>query len=115
MMERLGITLEDAPSMFGWRSIVSWSDHITRDHSSHSWRSLNGKRAEFANIAQQSEILASIYDAIAAQNSLLSSHFSHKAYKRPKPYPRPYRSGNTKTYGRDPIPIKDFYSWYYGR
>lgn len=103
------------PSTLGWRSVCVWSRHIARDCASHTWRALNDKRADFANDAQQSEILASIYDAIAAQSALMVSHFSRKAYKRPKPYPRPYRSGITRTYGRGPIPICEFDSWYYGR
>lgn len=34
--------------------------------------------------------------------------------RKPKPIPRPGVRDSTRRVGRDPIPIKDFNSWYYG-
>lgn len=115
-IERLHLTMDAIPHTIGWRAAFLWSRHVAMDPSSHTWRAINGKRADFANPAQQNELLASIYDVVATQLSLMSSfQIQRNGFRRPKPYPRPYRSKNAKTYGRDPIEIKKFDSWYYGR
>ena len=55
-------------------------------------------------------MLADLFDAVSILNrNLVAAHSKHRP-KNPKPYPRPWAKGHT--IGKDPIPVKDFWSWW---
>lgn len=63
-------------------------------------------------------MLADIYDAISGLMFMFAkanTPKNKKKPKQPKPYPRPWIKDTDKySIGRDPIPIKDFDSWWDG-
>lgn len=57
-------------------------------------------------------MLADLYDAISALRYTVAASRSKKKIKRPKPYPRPWAKEKTRKFGKDPIPVKDFWNWW---
>ena len=102
------MTFEQAAFSFGWGELVNFSKHLPFDSATN--RALNPEEYKFSTGLQRSAILADIYDALNAFRFM----FAKKGSKQPKPYPRPWASGNAKKIGSDPIPISDFKKWYYG-
>ena len=60
-------------------------------------------------------MLADIYDLIANFAVMYArAHSGGRTVKQVPRYPRPWEKGDVQRIGRDPIPIEEFDSWYYG-
>lgn len=68
---------------------------------------------ETAGWSHTDVMLADVFDAVAALHHAFVAANSKKKPKRPKPYPRPWaKHKETKHYGKDPIPLSEFNSWW---
>lgn len=107
------MTFEQAADSFGWGELINFSRHLPDDSATH--RATNKDMARFASPLQESALLADIYDAIASFAHMFAKANGGRG-KRPEPYKRPWSiaDDNEKHFGSDPIPISDFYDWYYG-
>ena len=106
ILERLHIPLAQA-HVFGWGEILNWARFL--GEGTHT---VNALYPEY-NVPQTlvAEYLACIADAIA----ILNFNYARKGKgRRPEPIFRPWQKKKEKRFGKDPIPIKDFESWYYG-
>jgi len=70
-----------------------------------------GKAAEWNTHFKSNAMIADIYDAIQALQYTVASMGGGKPNK-PKPYPRPWAKGETKKFGKDPVPISKFWDWW---
>lgn len=106
------MTFEQAADSFGWGELINFSQHLPSD--SATYRAMHEDAARFASELQEAAILADIYDAISMFAYSFAKSNGYKGQK-PKPYRRPWgESEEDKRFGSDPIPISDFYEWYYG-
>lgn len=113
MLECLGCTLETAHYV-GWDAVVNWARHLGSD--SKTFASLNPEYSSFGSRLKTNILLADIYDAIMYFAWMYACSHREKGTLnplRPKRYPRPGIKDDDVHIGKDPIPIKDFDSWYY--
>jgi hypothetical protein len=60
-------------------------------------------------------LIAELIDVVRASANALAYKGTGKRPPKLDPYPRPWRkNANVRHFGRDPIGIGDFESWYYG-
>lgn len=109
----LGMTFEQAADTFGWAELINFMRHLPE--SSATYRAMNEDAYRFASDLQESAILADIYDAISTFAYMFNRANGGHA-KKPNPYKRPWLADDSSEqhFGKDPIPIADFNSWYYG-
>ena len=69
---------------------------------------------EWASGRRAASILADLVDTVQVTNAILTTKPGSKI-KSPKPYPRPWKTGEqeTKRFGKDPIPASQIREWYY--
>lgn len=58
------------------------------------------------------ELLADIYDAIAAFAWIVSRKGSKRKGKPPERYPRPWAKPKKKIIGKNPVPVGGFWAWW---
>ena len=107
----LGMTFEQAARSFGWGELCNFSNHLPE--TSATFRALYRDAWTFSTALQQSSLLADLSDALNGFMYMFGKAHGGKGSK-PKPYPRPWASGDSKHIGSEPIPISEFDSWYYG-
>lgn len=108
MMERLGITLEGAPS-FGWHAVFTWARHLPE--GSAVWRALHPRHAAFSSDMGRAAIMADTFDAVMhAIQAIAAAHGGRP--RQPKPYPRP-NAEDRDSYGKGAIAVADFDEWFY--
>ena len=110
-MSILGMTFEQAAFSFGWGELINFSQHLPID--SATYRAQKPDEYKFSTDLQQSALLADLFDAMAMFAYMFAKSKGGKGNK-PKPYPRPWDSGDAQKIGSKPIPISDFDEWYYG-
>ena len=110
-MRYLGATIEQAAALFGWGALVDFSRHLPFDCATN--RARNKELLDFASDLKRNAILADVVDALTGLAYMLSKISGGKP-KKPGPYPRPWKTGNTQVIGSNPIPISEFDAWYYG-
>ncbi len=108
MMERLGITLEGAPS-FGWHAVSVWARHLPE--GSAVWRALHPEHAAFASELGRASIMADIFDAVLHTAATIAAAHGGKP-RQPKPYPRP-GARDRRSMGGGAIPVSSFDEWFY--
>lgn len=108
MMERLGTTLDGAPS-FGWHAVSVWARHLPE--GSATWRALHPEHAAYASDLGRARMLADLFDAVMhATYTIAAAHGGRP--RKPKPYPRP-DANDRQRFGSDPIPAAEFDAWFY--
>lgn len=115
LMTSMGVRLVDAPALIGWGGILLFSRHLGPD--SATFRARNPELCRFASDINRAEMLADLIDIAAWQLWSFAASRMPKGRRldKPKPYPRPGQEPEEgERFGRDPIPIEDFNSWYYG-
>lgn len=107
-MAILGMTFEQAASVFGWGELVNFSEHLPLDSAVN--RAKNAKYYGFSSDFNRAVILADIFDAVRSFNYT----FAKGGSKEPPRYPRPWETGDKQRIGSGAIPISEFDKWYYG-
>ena len=106
ILERLHVPLRQA-HLIGWGEILNWASHLGED--SHTYAALHPDHV--APRVLIAEYAACIADAVA----MLNFNFARRGKgKRPEPIFRPWKKPKAQKVGKEPIPIRDFESWYYG-
>lgn len=107
------MTFEQAADSFGWGELINFSRHLPSN--SATYRAMHEDAAKFASDLQEAAILADIYDAVSMFAYSFAKSRGYRGQK-PRPYQRPWSTGDIeeKHFGKDPIPISEFYEWYYG-
>lgn len=59
-------------------------------------------------------LIAELIDTVRASANALAYKGTGKRPPKLEPYERPWRKNRQRRYGREPIPIRDFNTWYYG-
>lgn len=68
--------------------------------------------AEWSSVLKTNAILADLFDKLNEyEHNYIAANSRHKP-KRPKPYPRPWVKGEAQKFGKDPVPIKEFWGWW---
>ena len=111
-MRLLGCTYEQARARFGWRGLLDFLQHLPLDAATVA--EVAPDVSTRAVEVQKTELLASIFDALAWLQFSLVKHWGGHP-ERPKPYPLKWREDKgAKRYGRGAIPVSEFNNWYYG-
>ena len=111
-MRTLGVPL-DRCHLLGWHNVADLARCLLQDQGSDVWRAEHTEESNFSGPLQANALLADLYDLVAQFAVAYAAAHSKSRPKKPKRYPRPWDKGEQRI-GRDPIPIKDFNSWYYG-
>ncbi|HLS46084.1 MAG TPA: hypothetical protein VK045_11675 [Ornithinicoccus sp.] len=103
----LGLRLDDlGTERLNWRDLWVIVNNLPR--TSALVRAVAGEDAQWGLLEQ---LVARAADSLEVANWQRQG----KAHApRPKPIPRPGAKSETKTFGKDPIPIKDFDAWWSG-
>ena len=112
MMKVLGVPL-DRCHLLGWRNTADLARCLLKDQGSYIWRAQHEEECRYGERLQTNAMLADVYDLLANFATAFAAAHSKSRPKKPKRYPRPWEKCEQRI-GRDPIPIKDFDSWYYG-
>lgn len=87
-----------------WRDLAVIVRHSPR--TSALARAVNGDETTWS---LTDHLLAGVYDLLALANW---QRAGKKNSPRPRPLPRPGKAGDGKRIGKDPIPIRDFNTWW---
>lgn len=103
----LGLRLDDlGTERLNWRDLWVIVNNLPR--TSALVRAVAGEDAEWGLLEH---LAARVADSLEVGNWQRQG----KAHApKPKPIPRPGAKSETKTFGKDPIPIKDFDAWWSG-
>jgi len=110
LMTRTRYLLEDIGRALPERALLSFVKHLPPDSA---LRREIDPDAIWQTDRYAAMLLATISDQLSALNYMFSRSHGGKP-KKPKPIPRPGVSDGSQHIGKDPIPIEDFDSWYYG-
>ena len=110
-MTLLGCNIEQARARFGWRGLADFLKHIPSDSATFAEQDPEHSTRHYKT--QALELLASIFDALAWVNNTLYRLGGAKP-QDPAPYQLPWRQDKRRKIGAGAIPVKDFFSWYYG-
>ena len=116
LITRAGMSLDDVPARLSWRALGVFVRHL--DASSAYVREVAPDTAPWIGTDLLATMTADLIDALR----ILDWHFCQANTpkgkpkpRKPKPYPRPWKTDDsTVKVGRDPIPIKDFDTWWNG-
>lgn len=61
---------------------------------------------------KRAQMLADLYDLIAAFQYTVLQQRSKRKLKKPKPYPRPWVDTGSKKFGSKPIKVSKFWDWW---
>ena len=115
-MTRTKWTLRDLESgRLDWRSLLHFVRHLPIDSATYrATHSDDLEAVEWASGRRAASILADLVDTVQVTNAILTTKPGSKI-KSPKPYPRPWKTGEqeTKRFGKDPIPASQIREWYY--
>lgn len=106
MLEILHIPITQA-HLVGWGDICNWVKFLGEE--SHTYKALHPEYQ--APRLLTAEYLACLVDVAAMINF---NYARHGKGKKPDPIYRPWAAPKDKHFGKDPIPVRDFESWYYG-
>ena len=116
LMTRAGMTLDDIPSRMSWRALINFYTHL--DAGSALFKEISPEVADWQGTGRLPMLLADLIDSVNMmryENSIMHRRRRGFRPKKPKPYPRPWVKEDKGTkIGRDPIPAKDFDSWWEG-
>lgn len=115
LMTRTGRTLREYLDMgaAGMVALCHFVRHLPADSVTISTVSGYEYLPQWASTLKTNAMLADIYDGISALRYTITASRSKKKPKKPKPYPRPWvEDKGTRKIGKDPIPVKDFWSWW---
>lgn len=111
LMTRTNYTVRDVPGALRWDALAHFVAHLPPDSAVCS--EVDKELWAWANPVALRSSIADVYDLIAAfrwdferANSKPNRHIP-----KPKPYPRPGKD-DAAVIGHDPIPVKDFESWW---
>ena len=111
MMERLGVSIAQAPHVFGWHALATWARHLPED--SAVYRAAHPQEHAFASAYGRASIAADIFDAVMTVARTVASVGGGRP-RAVKPYPRPNGEGVERDhFGEGAISIADFDHWYY--
>lgn len=81
------------------------------------WREMHedeARQVAWLDGSMVAPVLADVYDVMALNLWVNANRGARHRRRKPKPYPRPWSAshGETKHFGKDPIPISEFDSWW---
>ena len=110
LMTKTRYLLHDIGRALPERALLSFVKHLPPESA---LRQEIDPDAVWLTERHEAMLLAAISDQLAALAYMFSKAHGGKP-KKPKPIPRPGVSDGSQHIGKDPIPIEDFDSWYYG-
>lgn len=112
-MVQTGRTLEEYFAMGapGVVALAHYNAHMGLDTA--TFRAVQGLKdgMEWSSSFKTAALLADLYDLVAVLNVNVAHMNSKKRPKKPKPYPRPWRSAG-RVVGRAAIKVRDFWAWW---
>lgn len=100
-----GFELEDVGRSFSWGALHSFIQNVGLN--SATGREMNPELYQWASTLNTNKILADIFDVLSQINANLVAIGSHKAAKKPKPYPRPGTNNTGDKYGSGAVPVEE--------
>ena len=92
-------------------ALIHFLKHIQPDTALA--QELGGMEAnEWASTMKTNSMLADLFDKLNEFEYNYIRANSKTKPKQPKPYPRPWLEKDTKKYGKDPVPISEFWDWW---
>ncbi len=107
---RCGYELKDVGRSLTWGALHSFLGNIGPE--SATARDINPELHQWGSTMNTNKILADIYDMLAMINANLVAVGSHKATKKPKPYPRPKSKASGDHYGSGAVPVEELRKLY---
>ena len=102
---RCGYELKDVGHSLSWGALHSFITNMGPE--SATARDLDPDLHRWSTTFTTNRILADIYDMLAMINANIVAAGSHKAAKKPKPYPRPGKKNSGDHYGKDAVPVDE--------
>ena len=106
---KCGHTLDEVGGVLSWDAL---GDFISKSEPDSALaRDINDEEYKWALTIKTNEILADIYDLIAAFRYDVTAILSKKKPKKPKPYIRPRKKKETKRIGKGGLPKAELRKW----
>lgn len=116
-MTRTAYTLDDLGEGLSEVALLNFCQHLPA--TSELFKELypeEAKDADWQNNAILPQLVATLIDELRVFQWMFAQSKSKRNIKNkfPEPIKRPGITDKTKKYGKDPIPVSDFKSWYEG-
>ena len=106
-------SLDDIGDGLPWSRFRSFIRHLPA--GSALYRELEPDQALWSDGLRTADVLADIFDLLQSfRGTYVNANSKGRKVRNLKPYPRPWLKPKMQHIGRDPIPIKDFDSWWEG-
>ena len=112
LLIKTGHQIEDIGRTLSWGAFGAFLKKEEAD--SALFKELNPEIAAWSGTMKTNAILADIFDVLTSINANLVAIGSGKHAKKPKPYPRPWKTApdEEKHFGKDALPPEELREWY---
>lgn len=105
-------SISDIGDALPWSRFLSFIRHLPM--GSALMRELEPEQALWSDGTRLADVLADIFDLLNGFKGTYINAHSKKRARSIEPYPRPWLKKKTKHFGKDPIPISEFDTWWKG-